>query len=426
MKRKTALLSIITGLVFGTVQAQEMRMSLEECVARALTANFGLQISEYETRQAENNVTISPFTPNVTGTARQNRTDVSRTQDNKGVNTLGTGVALNWRIFDGLGMFATHKRQKEQLTASELRQRRELENLVSDVMRQYYMLISLHNQKELAEELMELSQLRYKEAMDKAEIGSASKLEMRLAKIDLNADSSNLIRQEESLRVAYIEMNRLMNCDLNWDGYVTDSIEVQELLHKDELMQWAEEHNVTIQLARSGVRLSDEDYRLAQSTRYPTIDFSAGYNINATDAPNFQGNFRNSHGTNWGFSLGINIFNGLETNRKVRNAKLDQSISQTSLQDTELTIKSDLDKLYLNYINNLQLIDFEHENADVARLNLEAAMLRYRIGDLSGIDFRNIQQQYLSAVNRKINVLYQAKVSEVMLLVLAGLLEYPE
>ena len=83
-------------------------------------------------------------------------------------------------------------------------------------------------------------------------------------------------------------------------------------------------------------------------------------------------------------------------------------------------MRSELEQLYINYLNNLQLIDFERENADVARMNLEAAMLRYKVGDLSGIDFRNIQQQYLEAVDRKIDVIYQAKISEVSLLTLAG------
>ena len=262
--------------------------------------------------------------------------------------------------------------------------------------------------------------MRYKEALDKAEIGSASKLEMRLAKIDLNADSSNLIKQEEALRVAYIQMNRMMNSPLSDRGYVNDTILLREQLAREDLMRWADENNVSVLMARAGVRIADLDYKLARAARYPTLDFSAGYNINATDRPNFSGTFSNSNGVNWGFDLGVNIFNGLETNRKLKNARLDRSISETSLSDTELAVRSELEQLYINYLNNLQLIDFERENADVARMNLEAAMLRYKVGDLSGIDFRNIQQQYLEAVDRKIDVIYQAKISEVSLLTLAG------
>lgn len=398
----------------------QQRMTLDDCVDRAVEANYGIQIAGMQTQQAANNVTVAPFVPTLAGTARQNQTTQNKTADGRPVNTLGAGVSLSWRIFDGLGMFADHNRQREQLTVSQLQMREDLEVLVSDVMKQYYLLISLRNQADLARELMELSQLRYKEAMDKAEIGSASKLEMRLAKTDLNADSSNLIKQEESLRVAYIQMNRMMNSPLSDHGYVHDTILMREQLAREDLLRWADENNVSVLMARAGVRLSDLDYKLARAARYPTLDFAAGYNINATDQPNFSGTFSNSNGVNWGFNLGVNLFSGLETNRRLKNARLDRSISETSLSDTELAVRSELEKLYINYLNNLQLIDFEGENADVARMNLEAAMLRYKVGDLSGIDFRNIQQQYLEAVDRKINVIYQAKISEVALLTLAG------
>ncbi|WP_281671628.1 TolC family protein [Rikenella microfusus] len=398
----------------------QQRMTLDECVDRAVQSNFGIQVAGMQTQQAANNVTVAPFVPTLTGTAQQNRTTEEKTADGRAVNTLGAGVSLTWRLFDGLGMFATHNLQREQLNVSQLQMRDELEVLVSDIMKQYYLLISLHNQVSLARELMDLSQLRYKEALDKAEIGSASKLEMRLAKIDLNADSSNLIKQEEALRVAYIQMNRMMNSPLSDRGYVNDTILLREQLAREDLMRWADENNVSVLMARAGVRIADLDYKLARAARYPTLDFSAGYNINATDRPNFSGTFSNSNGVNWGFDLGVNIFNGLETNRKLKNARLDRSISETSLSDTELAVRSELEQLYINYLNNLQLIDFERENADVARMNLEAAMLRYKVGDLSGIDFRNIQQQYLEAVDRKIDVIYQAKISEVSLLTLAG------
>lgn len=414
-------LPLVIGLFLipAHVYAQQ-RLTLDDCIDRAVQSNFAIQIAGMQTQQAANNVTVAPFVPALAGTARQDQTTQNKTVDGRPVNTLGAGVSLSWRLFDGLGMFAEHNRQREQLTVSQLQMRDDLEVLVSDVMKQYYLLISLRNQADLARELMELSQLRYKEAMDKAEIGSASKLEMRLAKIDLNADSSNLIKQEEALRVAYIRMNRMMNGPLSDDGYVHDTIVMRQLLEKEDLLRWAGENNVSVLMARAGVRLSDLDYKLARAARYPTLDFAAGYNVNATDQTNFSGTFRNSNGVNWGFNVGINLFNGLETSRKLKNARLDKTISQTSLSDTELAVRSELEQLYINYLNNLQLIDFERENADVARMNLEAAMLRYRVGDLSGIDFRNIQQQYLEAVDRKINVIYQAKVSEVALLTLAG------
>lgn len=395
-------------------------LTLPDLIGHAIESNYGIRIAGMQTQQAENNVTLSPFLPSVSGTAYQDQSTLNRAGDGGPRNTLNAGLSLNWTLFDGLNMFSDYRLKKERLSVSELQMRSELEVLVSDIMKQYYYLITLHDQVELAHESIQLSQERYDDALFKYDVGSSSGLEMRLAKIDLNADSTDMIRKEESLRQAYIEMNRLINQSLDRSYYVNDTILLRGQLDKENLEKWTEGNNVSLLLARAGVRIADLEYKIAKSTRYPTLGFAVGYNVNASDANNFNGSFRQSNGVNWGFSVGVNIFNGLETRRRVKNANLERSIQEMTVDDVELYLMSQLDKLYLNYLNNLQLIDFEHENADLARLNMETAMLRYRVGDLSGIDLRNIQQQYLSAVERKIKVIYEAKVSEVTLLTLAG------
>lgn len=417
-KMKRTVLAAIAMLIttLATAQTTTEHMSLGECIARAMEYNYSLKSSKLQTRQAANNVTPSPFTPTVSGTARQNQSAM-----NSGVtNNIGAGLSLEWRIFDGGGMFATYARQKSLLSVAELQQHSFFETLLANVTNQYYALVSLRNRTNIARESMQLSELRYREALAKYTIGAASGLEMKLAKTDLNADSSSLIKQEEALRVAYITMNQLINAPLDNNAYVRDTIIMSEQLERESLVDRTLKQNTDILLARVGVRLSEQELTMARASRWPTIDFAAGYNYNVTDANNFTGTFANSNGANWGFNLGVNIFNGLEASRKVRNAKLGQSIKDLNLKDIELSVMSEFEQLYLNYVNNLQLIDFENENSEAARLNLNVAMDRYRLGDLSGIDFRNIQQQYLSAVDRKLNVIYQAKASEVALLSLAG------
>lgn len=66
------------------------------------------------------------------------------------------------------------------------------------------------------------------------------------------------------------------------------------------------------------------------------------------------------------------------------------------------------------------MIQFEEESRDAAYLNLDAAMEKYKLGSLSGIEFRDYQQSYLNSSDRKLNALYQTKVSEITLRLLAG------
>ena len=83
-------------------------------------------------------------------------------------------------------------------------------------------------------------------------------------------------------------------------------------------------------------------------------------------------------------------------------------------------MSGNLAQLYNTYQNSLLMVDFETESANVAYQTLTTALDRYRLGSLSGIEFRDFQRSYLDAVTRKVDALFQAKSSEISLLLLSG------
>jgi outer membrane protein TolC len=115
-----------------------------------------------------------------------------------------------------------------------------------------------------------------------------------------------------------------------------------------------------------------------------------------------------------------NIFSGLETNRRISNAKIEAESSRLAYLDIENEILGELDLLYNTYRNNIIVADFETQSAEVARASLEIAMERYRLGSLSGLEFREYKNYYLNAIHRRLTALYQAKISEIGLRLLAG------
>jgi outer membrane protein TolC len=63
------------------------------------------------------------------------------------------------------------------------------------------------------------------------------------------------------------------------------------------------------------------------------------------------------------------------------------------------------------------------ENVEITSETLEMALEKYRVGSLSGIEFREFQRSYIEAVKRLMNASYQAKVSEISLQLLSGKLK---
>ncbi len=83
-------------------------------------------------------------------------------------------------------------------------------------------------------------------------------------------------------------------------------------------------------------------------------------------------------------------------------------------------MRSDLEQLYNTYINKLLLVNFEKDNARIAFENLDAALVKYKLGSLAGIEFREFQRTYIDAVDRELSALYDAKISELSLLLISG------
>lgn len=416
-------------LLLGADCGAQTIMTLDSCIQRALEANYSIRIVRNQQQQAENDVTVGPFLPTVTVSASQDQTisngrvesmSGTREQDWSRSNSLTAGVALNWTLFDGFEMFVTRNRYEELRSIGELNTKAAIENLVVEVASCYYEVVRQQSKVDAARHTLELSMTRYKEAHDKYVIGSMSGLEALQAKLDLNADSSTYMQEQQALKSAYIALNTVMNTELHQHEYVRDSIVLREPLAYRRLQDDMMEYNTTLLIGRRDCKVSEMDMKIARAALFPRLSFDGGYNFRRTKAPSDVTSLNRSSGPYWGFSLSMNVFNRLENRRNIRNAKLEVENTELSYEEAELQVKSDLAQLYNTYTNNLLLVNFEKDNARIAYENLDAALLKYKLGELAGIEFREFQRSYIDAVDREVSALYDAKIAELSLLLISG------
>src|SRR5690606_37873674 len=143
--------------------------------------------------------------------SKQERTD-GTIQELNGArnNALNYGVNLNWTIFDGFSMFARYDQLKEFQKQGEAELKTSVVTLASQVLVTYFDLIQQHQILEAYREAIDLSQFRLTLAETRFEIGKAAKLEVLNAKVDLNTDQTNLLRQMELIENTKTNLNLLM------------------------------------------------------------------------------------------------------------------------------------------------------------------------------------------------------------------------
>ena len=133
---------------------------------------------------------------------------------------------------------------------------------------------------------------------------------------------------------------------------------------------------------------------------------------------------RQTTGTaNYGLTLGMNLFDGLNQQRREKNALIEKENREWQYREVEQSVRADLITVFNGYTNNLRLLRLEEENLKTAAENLEIALERYKLGNLSGLELREVQLSLLDAEERLLSVQYQAKLAEISLLQISGRME---
>lgn len=447
--RKNNLSKIIKGIVSvllitvlsNNTGAQET-YDLSRCVLIGLERNFSLKMARNDAQILENNNTKgnAGFLPVVTTTNRFGGTVNSTTQNmndgsennTKGIyNTTGSAaINASMTLFRGFNVQTTWQKLNELKQMGELNTQMTMENLVSQIIAEYYYYIEQINFFNNMEYAVSLSLERVRIDQERYLLGASSKMQLLQSIVYLNADSTRLAGQKEQILESGVRLKKLMALE-NLDEKITlqdTSIIFDPNLNYGELLGSTLDYNTSLQIASKNQRISELDYKIIASRTYPYLNLSSGYNYayrgygTGTISEYGAVSIKNQHTRtlNYGLTLGMDIYDGNNRGREKANARLEVENLNHRYQEVEQDIKAELLTVYYAYENNLHLVQMEEQNLGVARENLEIALERYRLGALSGLELREVQKSLLDAEERLISVKFQTKLAEISLLQISG------
>lgn len=439
--RRTGILTLFIFLFIQYAQSQET-YDLNRCITTGLEQNYSVKVARNQEEIAGNNYTRgnAGFLPTVTTTNRfggnvttttQNMNDGSQRVSSGIYNTTGSAaLTLNMTLFNGFSVQTTYQKLSELKQMGELKTQMSMENLVAQIVAEYYQYIQQLNYFNNMEYAVSLSRERVRIDEERYLLGASSKLELLQSIVYLNADSSRLARQNETILESAVRLKKLMALEnLEQNIVLKDSCIVfnPDLIYS-ELLDLTLDFNTSLQIAKKNQIISELDYKIIASRSYPYLNFSSGYNFSyrgygtgtISDYGTLAINNQQSNTVNYGLTLGMDLFDGYNRRREKVNAQVEIENRIILFQEVEQDIKAELLTVFYAYQNNLRLVKMEEQNLSVARENLEIAMERYRLGALSGLELREVQKSLLDAEERLISVKYQTKLAEISLLQISG------
>jgi outer membrane protein TolC len=432
--RSIVFIFFLSFISFVSSSSAQEVYDLKRVLETGLERNYDIRIVRNEQQIVDNNATLgnAGILPAVDVNAGYNGSlsDVDQrlaegsTTKNRNVFNQGAniGLNLNWTAFDGFRMQTEYTRLKEFQRMGEINTRLSIENLISGLSSEYYNYVrqklrlkNLNYAVSLSKERLRIVEARYN-------IGSMSRLDLQQARVDFNADSSNLIKQYEAVNTSAIVLNQLMALeDVSKKLIVCDTlIESNILLDEQSLWEKTVAVNARLLLSEKNKTLSELDLKAVRSRNFPYLKLNAGYGytLNLYDASSVER--QDNRGFNYGFTLGYSLFDGFNRKREQKNARITIQNRKWEHERIELSLKADLSNMWMAYQNNLELIGLEKENLEVARENYEIAIERYRLGDLSGIELREAQNSLLEAEERLLQAQFNTKLCEISLFQISG------
>ncbi|HNP33629.1 MAG TPA: TolC family protein [Flavobacterium sp.] len=430
MKLKSIYIIILLVLT-SIVHAQEVLM-LEDAVKIALENNYEIRISKNDLNIDKTNVSAgnAGMLPKVAANVVDNNSVLNTKQtksdgtvnqlNNAKNNSLTYGVGLDWTVFDGFKMFAKYDQLKALQKLGEANLKLTVVTKISDVTSTYYDLVQQQQQLAALDSTIVISNQRLTLAQNRFTIGKASKLEVLNAQVDLNTDTTALLKQKELYANTKTLLNQMLARDVKTDFKVIDNIAVDDKLLLPELQSLAEKQNPQLEAQILNKKIAELQLKQVKADRYPTVKVNTGYNFTDTESSLGFVTQSNTKGINYGFSASLNLFDGFNQRRNEKIAKLQVDNANIAIEQQNKALETTLINSYQTYLTNLELTKLEQKNEAIAKQNLDITLEKFKIGTITTIEFRTAQLNYTNAKARYTSAQFQAKLSEIALKELAG------
>ena len=332
------------------------------------------------------------------------------------------GLGLNWVIFDGMAMFRNYDKLKILIDLEDVKTRASVENTLMLVISNYYQMASAINNVKISSQSIAITNDRLRRAKAKHEVGVSSSIDYLSAQVDLNTDSVTLINSKAQLEKAANNLNQLTGYQLS-DGFtISGDVDIETRMVYQELVKQANSNNAQLLNAEYSRLAAEKNMKITESGYAPIIALSGSYGLNYVE--NEIGNLlsNRSLGYSAGVTLSYPIFQANIRKIKAQNAKVALLSSEEIRLNTIDQLKTDMNNAWIDYERNLAVLEMEKRNLKNAEVNFTRSRELYQLGNVTNVQFRAAQLNYLRTQVNIINSKYQVRLSEFELIRLSGML----
>jgi len=422
---------LIFLLFFSISSIAQEKLSLKECINRAIEKNISIKNSSLDLLNSSENkkTAIGNFLPSLningnhswnTGLTQNITTGIleNQTTENSSMN-MSVGID----VFNGLANIRRLHRANLDLLAKKYQLEDMKEDISLLVANSYLQILFNKEQLDVQKSQLKISQEELNNAKEKFNNGVIPEGNLFEIEANLALSEQNVIMAENSYQLSKLSLSQLLmfgdsdNFDIADENY---EIPQTDIINKSakEILEEAMKNRNDIKLAETNLKIAIKDEQISRSSLLPSATAFYSYNSRVImDAPtSLKSQFDLNAGESIGLQLNIPILNGWSSRVGIKKSKLNVLRSKNLLDQT----KMDLENTIYQALNDAKGAMKSYEAAkksEIARKTAyNYAKERFENGALNTINYFQAQQLFETSqselIKAKYDYIFKIKVLE--------------
>ena len=263
-----------------------------------------------------------------------------------------------------------------------------INTVIYNVKQSYYNLLFAQQQVKVYEDTVKDYTLHLEQAKAYYDIGSKPKIDVLTAEYNLGNAKLNLIKAQNTLKIAYVQLSNAMGMPEYSDYDVIDNLKAKEYdINIDYAVNTAYETSPELLAAKKKADASELLVRSSRRAFTPNIQGFASYSRGGKKIDT-------DYGYQFGAELSYNTVNLMLLKKQVDEAKAtykkDLADYETSKQNIYFSVK----EAYINLINAQDSISVAKLSMDEAKEQYDQASGRYKVGLGDAIELKDAETTY--------------------------------
>ena len=437
------LLVVLIIVLTCSIYAQDVSLTLEECIQIALKNNATIITNENLNKSSEKDVLASyaGILPTLNASASSGKFEAGESEDFRDVpvafDSLGNptrlerrlilqpsfqvnfnqlNLRLNQNLFDGGEWWNAIRYAKAQKRASDYDLISVIQTTVLAVQEAFFDLLKQQKLLEVNELAVKRSEDQLSKTEKMYELGAVAKVDVFRSRVNLGNDRTELLLQKNAVISAQNNLNVALGRNPISPLKIQPEFSLKPAFENTtELIETAIANNPELMRIEEEVKASDIAVARSYSVLFPNLSAFLNYQRSNEELDRVYTNYNKNWTMNYGFSISLNLFNGFQDMVNIQKSKLSERNYQINFEASKLEVIASVLQLVDNYNAYLEIIEINEENLEAAREEFRLAEERYRIGSGTQLEVREAQVNLTRAEQTLVAAQYNARITQAQL-----------